>query len=73
VWIADEQIQALRRQVARRAHIVRRRTRLKDQLQAILQRNLVPRPPVADQFGIKGRYRWPATRRRPTRSSRSRR
>jgi transposase len=55
VWIADEQTQALRRQVARRAHIVRQRTRLKNQVQSILHRNLVPRPPVADLFGIKGR------------------
>jgi transposase len=55
VWIADEQTQALRRQVGRRAHIVRQRTRLKNQVQSILHRNLVPRPPVADLFGIKGR------------------
>jgi transposase len=55
VWMADEATQALRRQVARRAHIVRQRTRLKNQVQSILHRNLVPRPPVADLFGIKGR------------------
>jgi len=34
VWVADEQTQARRRQVARRAHIVRQRTRLKNQVQA---------------------------------------
>ena len=50
-----EATQALRRQVARRAHIVRQRTRLKNQVQAILHRNLIPRCPVADLFGIKGR------------------
>ena len=55
VWLADEQTHALRRQVARRAHIVRQRTRLKNQVQAILHRNLVPRCPAADLFGIKGR------------------
>lgn len=55
VWMPDEETQALRRQVARRAHIVRQRTRLKNQVQAILQRNLVPRPAVSDLFGIKGR------------------
>jgi len=43
VWVADEATQALRRQVSRRAHIVRQRTRLKSQVQAILQRNLAPR------------------------------
>ena len=43
VWMADEQTQALRRQVARRAHIVRQRTRLKNQVQSILHRNLADR------------------------------
>jgi transposase len=55
VWVADEQTQALRRQVARRANVVRQRTRLKNQVQAILQRNLIPRCPAADLFGVKGR------------------
>jgi transposase len=55
VWVADEGTQALRRQVSRRAHIVRQRTRLKNQVQAILQRNLIERCPFADLFGIKGR------------------
>ena len=55
VWVADEATHALRRQVARRAHIVRQRTRLKNQVQAILHRNLVPRCPAADMFGLKGR------------------
>jgi transposase len=57
VWVADEDPQARRRQVARRAHIVRQRTRLKNQVQSILHRNLIPRCPAADLFGIKGR-RW---------------
>ncbi|MFL5860734.1 MAG: IS110 family transposase [Solirubrobacteraceae bacterium] len=55
VWVADQATQALRRQVSRRAHIVRQRTRLKNQVQAILHRNLLPRCPAADLFGIKGR------------------
>src|SRR3954470_19488908 len=55
VWLADDQTHALRRQVARRAHIVRQRTRLKNQVQAVLRRNLIPRCPAADLFGIKGR------------------
>ncbi len=54
VWVADEGTQALRRQVARRAHIVRQRTRIKNQVQSVLHRNLVPRCPAADLFGIKG-------------------
>lgn len=57
VWVADDETQALRRQVARRAHLVRQRTRLKNQVQSILHRNLVARCPAADLFGIKGR-RW---------------
>jgi transposase len=55
VWLADKQTHALRRQVARRANLVRQRTRLKNQVQAILHRNLVPRCPAADLFGLKGR------------------
>ena len=55
VWMPDAATSALRRQVLRRAHIVRQRTRLKNQVHAILHRNLVPRCPAADLFGIKGR------------------
>ncbi len=54
VWLADDETHALRRQVARRSHIVRQRTRLKNRVQAILHRNLVPRCPAADLFGHKG-------------------
>ncbi len=57
VWVADDETQALRRQVARRAHIVRQRTRLKNQVQSILHRNLVAKCPASDLFGIKGR-KW---------------
>lgn len=64
VWIADEATQARRRQVARRAHLVRQRTRLKNQVQSILHRNLVPRCPAADLFGLKGR-RWLAAQELP--------
>ena len=55
VWLPDAATNALRRQVLRRAHIVRQRTRLKNQVHAILHRNLIPRCPAADLFGIKGR------------------
>ena len=55
VWLPGDETHALRRQVARRAHIVRQRTRLKNQVQSILHRNLVPRCPAADLFGRKGR------------------
>src|SRR5919198_1560349 len=55
VWLPDDHTHALRRQVTRRAHIVRQRTRLQNQVQSILHRNLVPRCPAADLFGTKGR------------------
>jgi transposase len=55
VWLPDAETAALRRQVLRRAHLVRQRTRLKNQVHAILHANLVPRCPAADLFGIKGR------------------
>src|SRR4051794_20633686 len=64
VWRPDPATAALRRQVLRRAHIVRQRTRLKNQVHAILHRNLIPRCPAADLFGHKGR-RWLAEQELP--------
>lgn len=55
VWLPDERTRSLRRQVIRRDHIVRARTRVKNQVHAILARNLVPTPPVSDLFGVAGR------------------
>jgi transposase len=57
VWEPDETTQLLRRLVARRAHIVRQRTRLKNQIHAILHRNLISGCPATDPFGKRGR-RW---------------
>jgi transposase len=57
VWLPDEATNALRRQVIRRAGLVRQRTRGKNQIHAVLHRNLVPRCPASDLFGHKGR-RW---------------
>jgi len=53
VWLPDAATNALRRQVIRRAGLVRQRTRCKNQVHAILHRNLVPRCPAADLFGHK--------------------
>jgi transposase len=64
VWQAPPELAALRRQVSRRAHLVRQRTRLKNQVQAIVARNLLPRCPAADLFGHKGR-RWLAAQELP--------
>lgn len=60
VWLPDDRTRALRRQVTRRAHLVRQRTRIKNQIHAILARNLAPTPPVSDLFGTAGR-RWLST------------
>ena len=61
VWIVDETTRMLRRRVARRAQLVRQRTREKNQVHAILIRNLKPRPPVSDLFGVQGRASRAAT------------
>jgi transposase len=57
VWTPDERTRALRRRICRRAQLVRQRTREKNQIHAILIRNLKPRPPVTDLFGVEGR-KW---------------
>jgi len=55
VWCPDERTRALRRLVARRAQLVRQRTRAKNEIAAALQRNLLERPDVEDVAGKKGR------------------
>lgn len=60
----------LRRQVARRQHLVRQRTRLKNQVHGILNRNLVPAPPVSDLFGQTGRH-WLARQELPSTNARA--
>jgi transposase len=57
VWITDERTRALRRLTSRRAQLVRQRTRVKNEVSAVLVRNLKGRPPVSDVFGKRGR-RW---------------
>ena len=57
VWAVDEPTRVLRRRIARRAQLVKQRTREKNQVHAILIRNLKARPPVSDLFGVEGR-RW---------------
>jgi transposase len=55
VWCPDEQTRALRRLVARRAQLVRQRSRAKNEIAAALQRNLLDRPSVYDVAGERGR------------------
>jgi transposase len=54
-WQPDEQTRALRRRVARRARLVTHRSRCKNEILAVLHRNLKARPPMTDPFGIAGR------------------
>ncbi len=54
VWVPPAEIGALRRRVARRAALVRQRTRAKNEVHASLSRCLLGKPPVSDLFGKKG-------------------
>jgi transposase len=55
VWVPDPETQGLRRRVARRASLVRQRTRAKNEVHATLARSLLGRSPLSDLFGAKGR------------------
>jgi transposase len=55
VWVPDAEISALRRRVARRAALVRQRTRAKNEVHAALVRCLLGRSPATDLFGVAGR------------------
>ena len=55
VFGPDEETRALRRRLRRRAALVRQRTRAKNELHAVLARNLKGRPPMSDVFGVRGR------------------
>lgn len=57
VWVPDEDTQALRRRVARRAALTRQLVRAKNEVHAVVMRCLLGRPPVSDLFGVKGK-RW---------------
>ena len=55
VWTPDEITRRRRRLISRRLQMVRQRTREKNQVHAVLQRQLKARPPMSDVFGVKGR------------------
>lgn len=55
VWVPDDRTERLRRLVARRNQIVRHRTRVKNEVHAVLQAHLVPKCPHADLFNQRGR------------------
>jgi transposase len=55
VWVPDRQTWVMRRRLSRRSQLVWARSRAKNQIHAVLMRQLVGRPPFADLFGVKGR------------------
>jgi len=55
VWVPPEWIARMRRRLHRRDQLVRARSRVKNELHAVLMRRLKGRPPVSDLFGVKGR------------------
>jgi transposase len=55
VWMPDERARVLRRRLARREQLVRTRTRVKNEVHAVLMRRLEGKPPCSDLFGVKGR------------------
>ena len=57
VWVPDEATQAMRRRLGRRSQLVRVKTKAKNEIHAALMRRLIPKPPISDLFGVKGR-RW---------------
>ena len=64
VWIGDERVRMLRRLVSRRRGLVKRRTQIKNEISAVLHRNLKGRSPASDPFGAKGRA-WIAEQQLP--------
>src|SRR5215469_6665023 len=54
VWLPDSDTERLRRLVARRNQVVRHRTRIRNEVHAILHTHLIPPCPHADLFGPTG-------------------
>lgn len=55
IWTPDAATERMRRLVARRYQVVRHRTRLKNEVHAILHAHLIPPCPHADLFNRRGR------------------
>jgi hypothetical protein len=72
VWCPDEKTRALRRLVARRAQLVRQRTRAKNEIAAALLRHLLERPDVDDVAGTKAGCSFRSSRCRRMSAPRSR-
>jgi transposase len=55
VWMPPEWTCRMRRRLARREQLVRARSRVKNEIHAVLMRQLKGRAPASDLFGVKGR------------------
>lgn len=55
IWTPDPRTERMRRLTARRYQVVRHRTRIKNEVHAILHAHLIPRCPHADLFNGRGR------------------
>lgn len=55
VWVPDRETWVMRRRLSRRGQLVHARSRAKNQIHAVLMRQLIGRPPHSDLFGVKGR------------------
>ena len=55
VWTPDEPVRVMRRRLARRSQPITSRSRVKNEVHAVLVRRLKGRPPCSDLFGLKGR------------------
>ena len=53
--MADELTRVLRRRLSRRERLMRARTRAKNEIDAMLMRQLIGRPPFADLCDVTGR------------------
>jgi transposase len=54
-WLPDDTTRVIRRRVGRRANLVVSRAKSKNEVLAVLHRNLKDRPPMTDAFGVAGR------------------
>jgi transposase len=57
VWRPDDHTRVLRRRLVQREQLMRALKRAKNEVHAVLMRQLKGRPPMSDLFGVKGR-RW---------------
>jgi transposase len=63
-WLPDDTTRVTRRRTGRRANLVVARAKCKNEVLAVLHRNLKNRPPMTDAFGVAGRE-WLASQQLP--------